>query len=93
MPVATPESNNGIQLCDESDNSNPPIQNDRDHDDDIEEDVDEPCLIVSSTHSFLGASLDCIVKHGKDSWGLKIKCPYSKFSSSLLDAVADKKIF
>ena len=55
--------------------------------------VDVPGLIVSSTHSFLGASLDGIVKHGEDSWGLEIKCPYSKFSSSLHDAVADKKFF
>eukprot|EP00795_Rhopilema_esculentum_P003798 gene3798-15085_t len=54
--------------------------------------VDEPGL-VSSNHSFLGASLDGIVEHGQDSWGLEIKCPYSKFSSSLDDAVADKKFF
>ena len=38
--------------------------------------VDVPGLIVSSTHSFLGASLDGIVKQGEDSWGLEIKCPY-----------------
>eukprot|EP00795_Rhopilema_esculentum_P005723 gene5723-10976_t len=55
--------------------------------------VDEPSLVVSSPHSFLGASLNGIVKHGQDSWGLEIKCPYSKFSLSLHDAVADKKFF
>ncbi len=55
--------------------------------------TEEPGLIVSSCHSFLGASLDGIFWHGQDSWGVEIKCPYSKFSLSLNDAVADKKFF
>ncbi len=55
--------------------------------------IEEPGLIVSSSHSFLGAFLDGIVRHGQDSWGVEIKSPYSKFSSSLDDAVADKSFF
>eukprot|EP00795_Rhopilema_esculentum_P014253 gene14253-5279_t len=39
--------------------------------------IDEPGLIISGMHFFLGASLDGIIWDGEDSWGLEIKCPSS----------------
>ena len=55
--------------------------------------IDEPGLIISGTHSFLGASLDGIVWDGEDSWGLEIKCPSSKFGMSLETALGEKNFF
>ena len=55
--------------------------------------VEDAGLIISSKFSFLGASLDGIVQSNGESWGLEIKCPYSKFNSSLASALDDKKFF
>ena len=43
--------------------------------------------------SFLGASLDGMVSCKNERWGLEIKCPFSKFKTSLQDALKDKKFF
>ena len=50
-------------------------------------------LLISSKNSFLGASLDGIVQCNLDTWGLEIKCPYSKYNSTLSSALTDKKFF
>ncbi len=55
--------------------------------------VKEPALIMSNTHPYHGASLDGIVKHNGNTWGLEMKCLFSKYTSSLSDALADKKFF
>ena len=50
-------------------------------------------LKISDTCSFLGASLDGLVYCGGEKWGLEIKCPYSKYQSTLASALSDKKFF
>ena len=46
MPVPTPDSNSGIHICDESDNSNTPAHKDTDDDD---EDVDSNNIAKTSS--------------------------------------------
>ena len=55
--------------------------------------VTEVGLKISPSFPFLGASLDGIVKCANETWGLEIKCPFSKFNGSLKDALSDKKFF
>ena len=55
--------------------------------------VNQPGLIISKSHPYVGASLDGIVTSDGDSWGLEIKCPFSKYNSSLTEALKDKKFF
>eukprot|EP00794_Sanderia_malayensis_P016367 gene16367-biopygen12059 len=55
--------------------------------------ISETGLQLSSSFPYLGASLDGMVSSGSDRWGLEIKCPFSKFKSSLQDALKDKKFF
>ena len=55
--------------------------------------VEDVGLLISRKNSFLGASLDGIVKCNQDTWGLEIKCPYSKYNSTLSSALSDKKFF
>ena len=55
--------------------------------------VDDVGLLIYSKNSFLGASLDGIVQCNQDTWGLEIKCPYSKYNSTLSSALTDKKFF
>ena len=55
--------------------------------------VNDVELLISSKNSFLGASLDGIVQCNQDTWVLEIKCPYSKYNSTLSSALTDKKFF
>ena len=55
--------------------------------------VSEARLQLSSSSPFLGASLDGMVSCKNGRWGLEIKCPFSKFKTSLQDALKDKKFF
>ena len=41
--------------------------------------VDEVGLKLSDPYPFLGTSLDGLVFHNGDFYGLEIKCPYFKF--------------
>ena len=59
----------------------------------VNADVAEAGLKLSSAFPYLGASLNGIVKYQAKTWGLEIKCPFSKFGSSLQDALTDKKCF
>ena len=55
--------------------------------------IEEHGLIISKTHSYLGASLDGIVKCNGNVWGIEIKAPFSKFNSPLSEALLDKRFF
>ena len=55
--------------------------------------IDEVGLKLSSNMPYLGASLDGLVSCHGEVWGLEIKCPFSKYNSSLSDALVDKKFF
>ena len=55
--------------------------------------VNDVGLLISSKNSFLGASLDGIVQCNLDTCGLEIKCPYSKYNSTLSSALTDKTFF
>ena len=55
--------------------------------------VIQPGLLISKSHLYVGASLDGIVTANCDSWGLEIKCPFSKHNSSLTKVLEDKKLF
>ena len=55
--------------------------------------ISETGLQLSSSSPFLGASLDGMVSCKNERWGLEIKCPFSKFKTSLQDALKDKKFF
>ena len=55
--------------------------------------VENAGLIISNKHSFLGASLEGIVQNDRETWGLEIKCQYSKYNSSLSSALNGKKFF
>ena len=55
--------------------------------------VNDVGLLISSKNSFLGASLDGIFQCNQDTWGLEIKCPYSKYNSTLSSALTDKRFF
>ena len=55
--------------------------------------VEDAGLTISNKHSFLGASLEGIVQNDRETWGLEIKCLYSKYNSSLSSALNDKKFF
>ncbi|XP_065056985.1 uncharacterized protein LOC135685107 [Rhopilema esculentum] len=55
--------------------------------------VSDVGLILSSSCLYLGASLDGIVTHKNEKWGLEIKCPFSKFNCTLKEAVLGKKFF
>jgi len=50
-------------------------------------------LLISRKNSFLGASLDGIVKRNQGTWGLVIKCPYSKYNSTLSSVLSDTRFF
>jgi len=52
--------------------------------------VEDVRLLISRKNSFLGASLDDIVKCNQGTWGLEIKCPYSKYNSTPSSALSDK---
>ena len=54
--------------------------------------VEDVGLLIRK-NSFLGASLDGIVKCNQDTWGLEIKCAYSKHNFILSSALSDKKFF
>ena len=54
--------------------------------------VNDVGLLISSKYSFLGASLDGIVQCNQDTWGREIKCPYSKYNSTLSSALTDKML-
>ena len=55
--------------------------------------VSEVGLQLSSSFPYLGASLDGVVTCKKGTWGLEIKCPFSKYNMSLQEALKDKKFF
>ena len=55
--------------------------------------VAEVGLRVSHTQPYLAASLDGIVSCKSEKWGLEIKCPFSKYNSSLDDAIKDRNFF
>ena len=59
----------------------------------IQAQVSEVGLQLSSMFPYLGASLDGIVTCKSETWGLEIKCPFSKFNIPLQDAAEDKKFF
>ena len=48
---------------------------------------------MSSSFPYLGASLDGVVTCKNETWGLEIKCPFSKYNMSLQEALKDKKFF
>ena len=57
--------------------------------------TDNPGLIVSKTHPYLGASLDAIITDmdTDEKWGVEIKCPSSKFNQPLEDVLQDKSFY
>ena len=55
--------------------------------------IDEPGLTVCKSIPYLAASLDGIVKFKENSWGLEIKCSFSKYNSTLAEALDDNKFF
>ena len=55
--------------------------------------VSEVGLQLSSSFPYLGASLDGVVTCKNETWGLEIKCPFSKYNMSLQEALKDKKFF
>ena len=55
--------------------------------------IDEPGLTVCKSIPYLAASLDGIVKFKENSWGLEIKCPFSKYNSTLAEALDDNNFF
>ena len=55
--------------------------------------VEDAGLFLSNKYSFLGASLDGGVNCDGQTWGLEIKCPYSKLNSSLDKSLQDKTFF
>ena len=55
--------------------------------------ISEVGLQLSTSFPYLGASLDGVVSHQSERWGLEIKCPFSKYNHCLQDALADKKFF
>eukprot|EP00795_Rhopilema_esculentum_P004939 gene4939-21279_t len=55
--------------------------------------VAEVGLKVSHTEPYLAASLDGIISCRSEKWGLEIKCPFSKYNSSLDDAIKDRNFF
>ena len=59
----------------------------------IHAEVFEVGLQSSSSLPYLGASLDGKVTGKNETWGLEIKCPFSKFNIPPQDALEDKKFF
>ena len=57
--------------------------------------ADNPGLIISKTHPYLGASLDAIITNIDtcERWGVEIKCPSSKFNQPLQDVLKDKSFY
>ena len=55
--------------------------------------VAEVGLRVSHTQPYLAASLDGIVSCKSEKLGLEIKCQFSKYNSSLDDAIRDRNFF
>ena len=55
--------------------------------------VEDVGLLISRKNSFLGVSLDDIVKCNQGAWGFEIQCPYSEYNSTLSSDLSDKKFF